>query len=62
MRAAQAETEEAVLGSHLLRPIVLPRCSPVLTHCSLSDPPCSLNAPSKAALLPFLIESGNFEY
>lgn len=41
-----------------LRSPVLPCAPPVLLRCSLTAPPCSLAAFSKAALLPFLIENG----
>ena len=63
MRAAQANTEEVISGSHMLcffianmlssLRLVLPRCSPVLPQCSLATPPCSLATSSEAALLPF---------
>ena len=49
--AAQADVDGAISGSCLLRPYAPPR--------SLDAPPCSLSAPSEAAMLPFLNENGN---
>lgn len=66
MRTAQAETEEVILGSHLLRLYTAPKCSfgalsysPVLPPYSLILLPYSLDAPSKATLLSFPSRNDN---
>jgi len=46
-----------VLPLYSLCSPMLPRCSPMLPAALL----CSLTAPFKAALLPFLIEHGNYQ-